>query len=87
MNRIQDQDGKILDRLALGDTVDGIYTVILCPVCGHKTLDNYYICKKCGWEYDSLPPWHYSAANGATLEEYRLRYVGNSDKNGGCYEG
>ncbi len=58
----------------LGTVVDDIYTVILCPVCGQKTLDNYYICGHCGWEYDGFPEDHYSAANGATLREYRDEY-------------
>ena len=56
--------------------IDGIYTEIICPVCGCKTLDNYYICKSCGWEYDGFPKDHYSAANGATLENYRKNIIG-----------
>ncbi|MBQ8742946.1 MAG: hypothetical protein IJZ03_06220 [Clostridia bacterium] len=58
----------------IGTIVDNIYTVILCPVCGQKTLDNYYICGHCGWEYDNFPEDHHSAANGATLQEYRDEY-------------
>ena len=58
----------------VGTIVDDIYTVIVCPICGHKTLDNYDICCHCGWEYDGLPEDQYSAANGATLEEYREEY-------------
>ena len=58
----------------LGDVVDEIYTVILCPVCGEKTLDNHSICHRCGWEYDGFSEDRYSAANGATLAEYRKAY-------------
>ena len=58
----------------VGTVCDEIYTVIVCPVCKHKTLDNYDICRHCGWEYDGFPEDHYSAANGATLIEYRERY-------------
>lgn len=58
----------------IGETVDGFFTVILCPVCGNKTLDNHYICHNCGWEYDGFPDDHYSAANGATLSKYRKQY-------------
>ena len=59
----------------LGTVVDDIYTVILCPVCSRKTLDNYSICRHCGWEYDGFGAEHFSAANGATLEEYRRAYI------------
>ena len=58
----------------LGTIVDDIYTVILCPVCHHKTLDNHDICRHCGWQHDGFPEDHYSAANGATLAEYREQY-------------
>ena len=58
----------------VGETYDDFYTVILCPVCGHKTLDNYDICRHCGWEHDGFPDNHYSSANGATLKEYREQY-------------
>lgn len=57
----------------LGATYDD-YTVIICPVCKHKTLDNYDICRHCGWEYDGFSEYHYSSANGATLAEYRAEY-------------
>ena len=26
--------------------------IVKCPVCGHYTLDEYYICPYCKWEYD-----------------------------------
>ena len=55
----------------VGTAYDEIHTVILCPVCNEKTLDHYGICTHCGWEYDGFPEDHYSAANGATLREYR----------------
>lgn len=58
----------------IGTVIGDIYTVILCPVCNHKTLDNYDICRYCGWEYDGFPEYHYSAANGATMREYRDAY-------------
>jgi hypothetical protein len=70
-----------LESLQLGQRVNDVFTVILCPVCEHKTLDNYYICRYCGWEYDGFSDRHYSAANGTTLEEYRENY--NQGKRGG----
>ena len=58
----------------VGTVCDDIYKVILCPVCGHKTLDNYDICRRCGWEYDGASPERYSTANGTTLAAYREEY-------------
>ena len=58
----------------VGTTYDEDHTVIVCPICNHKTLDNYDICCHCGWEYDGFPEDHYSAANGATLTDYREQY-------------
>ena len=58
----------------VGTSYDEDHTVIVCPICNHKTLDNYDICHNCGWEYDGFPEDHYSAANEATLDEYREQY-------------
>ena len=58
----------------VGTTVDDIYTVIRCPVCYNKTLNNSYICCHCGWEHDDFFEGDYSYANGSTLEEYREAY-------------
>lgn len=52
----------------------GGYSVIKCPVCGAKTLNNYYICPECDWEYDGTPEGEYSDVNHATLESYREKY-------------
>lgn len=62
------------DLPPIGAAYDEDHTVILCPVCNRKTLDNYDVCHHCGWEYDGFPEDHYSAANGAILAEYRERY-------------
>jgi ribosomal protein L37AE/L43A len=58
----------------VGTAYDEEHTVIVCSVCKHRTLDNYDICRHCGWEYDGFPEDHYSAANSATLAEYREYY-------------
>lgn len=63
------------DLAPVGTAYDADYTVILCPVCNGKTLDNHWICPHCGWEYDGFPEDHYSAANRATLQEYRAQYL------------
>ena len=62
------------DLAPVGTAYDQDHTVILCPVCNGKTLDNHWICPHCGWEYDGFPEDHYSAANGATLVKYREQY-------------
>lgn len=62
------------DNLSVGAKYNEDFTVIICPICGNKTLDFQYICPNCNWEYDGFPEDHYSAANGATLKEYRARY-------------
>ncbi len=50
------------------------YAVVTCPVCGRETLDSYWICEHCGWEYDgTTEETLFSAANGTTIREYRLR--------------
>ena len=64
---------RILPKVGVG--VDDIYTVISCPICGHKTLDNYDICRHCGWEYDGALGDRYSTANKATPNEYKMEYM------------
>lgn len=68
-------------QLNVGDTYDGFYTVIRCPVCGNKTLDNYWICPHCAWEYDTHSENEYSSCNQTTLNKYREQY--GKDKNEG----
>ena len=58
----------------VGTAYDDEHTVIICPVCRQRMLDHYDICCHCGWEYDGFGEDHYSAANGATLAEYREQY-------------
>lgn len=51
------------------------YKVIKCPCCGAKTLDSWWICDVCSWEYDGVESdSEYSHANNSTLIEYRNRY-------------
>ena len=28
------------------------FSIVDCPICGRKTLDMFWICSGCGWEYD-----------------------------------
>ena len=48
------------------------FKIVTCPVCGKETLDNYFICPTCGWEYDGTTEEDvYSSSNQATVAEYR----------------
>ena len=48
------------------------YKIVKCPVCGKETLDSYWICRNCGWEYDGITEENeYSSCNKATVAEYR----------------
>ena len=67
-----------------GKIYDGCHTVIYCPICSNKALDNHGICTFCGWEHDGFGEDHYSAANQSTLREYREQYFSalNETKSG-----
>ena len=54
----------------------GMFHIVTCPVCGYPTLDMYWICEHCGWEYDNTKSEdEYSAANSSTIKEYREKYL------------
>ncbi len=68
---------NINDEKAMEEAVmrhPDIYRYAVCPVCTKKTLDNYWICSRCGWEYDESGENDYSVCNGTTLKEYREGY-------------
>lgn len=51
------------------------FKIVRCPVCGHETLDFYWICEHCGWEYDGIIDEDTdSSANGMSVREYRQKY-------------
>lgn len=53
----------------------------VCPVCGSYSFNEYFICRKCGWEYDSdLREDGYSYANGFFIEKYKKEYNCNEVK-------
>lgn len=54
----------------------GMFRIVSCPVCGHPTLDMYWICAHCGWEYDNelQTEDEESPGNGMSLREYRELY-------------
>lgn len=52
------------------------YTIVKCPICGEPTLDRFWICDNCGWEFDgAVFPEHYSSANKCTVQEYQNNYL------------
>ena len=54
------------------------FRIVNCPICGRKTLDNFWICAECGWEYDAFISYdkdEKSLCNGATPQEYRRQYL------------
>lgn len=51
------------------------YTIVKCPICGQPTLDMFWICDRCGWEFDgAVFPDQYSSANGCTVRDYTNKY-------------
>ena len=51
------------------------FTIVKCPVCGEPTLDRFWVCDNCGWEFDgAMFPDQYSSANGCTVGDYTNRY-------------
>ena len=51
----------------------GMFRIVTCPVCGYPTLDMYWICEHCGWEYDIelQTEDEESPCNGMSLRAYR----------------
>lgn len=53
------------------------FSIVDCPICGRKTLDMFWICSGCGWEYDIFVNYdenEESLCNGCTPDEYRRQY-------------
>ncbi len=51
------------------------FKVVTCPICENETLDDFFICQHCGWEYDGcIKEDDCSSANKATVAEYRAKY-------------
>lgn len=59
----------------------GDFHIVTCPICGNETLDMYWICECCGWEYDyTADEDEESISNGMTIKEYRAEYFKNPVK-------
>ena len=53
------------------------FSIVDCPICGRKTLDMFWVCSGCGWEYDIFINYdenEESLCNGCTPDEYRRQY-------------
>lgn len=61
----------------------GLFKIVICPICGEETLDMYWICENCFWEYDgSYNDDDYSYSNDSTVSDYRKTFLdrkNNSD--------
>ena len=56
------------------------YSEVTCPVCGSKTLNNFYPCKRCGWKYDGIvDEMMYSSVNRGCILDHKL-YLKNKEK-------
>lgn len=54
------------------------FSIIDCPICHSKTMDMFWICSECGWEYDLFIDYNnddeFSDCNGERLGEYKNVY-------------
>ena len=49
-----------------------LYNEAICPVCGQVTLDNFWVCENCNWEYDdTIDENEYSDANQGSIRDYK----------------
>ena len=49
-----------------------IFNEVICPVCKQPTLDSYWICENCFWEYDgTYSEDEYSDANKSSIRQYK----------------
>lgn len=66
------QSSAPIDLRATQEYREFDFRIVKCPVCGQETLDSYWICRNCGWEYDGTTEENeYSSCNKATIAEYR----------------
>ena len=72
--------------MKLTETIElksGDFSIVKCPICGEETLDNYFICQNCGWEYDddAKDDKSYSHCNHSTVKDYREKFFLEREKN------
>lgn len=50
----------------------GLFKIVTCPICGEETLNMYWVCENCFWEYDgACNDDDYSFSNDSTVSDYR----------------
>lgn len=66
------QPSTFFDPRATREHLEMGFQIAHCPVCGAETLDSHWLCRNCGWEYDSTTEEsEYSSCNMATVADYR----------------
>ena len=56
-----------------------LYKEVICPVCGQVTLDSFWICDNCNWEYDdTIDENEYSDANEHSFRKFRAPLSGKT---------
>ena len=69
------------DLRSTPDYATGLYSIVRCPVCGEETMNFFWVCENCYWEYDgTTDPDAYSDVNRMTLREYRNRFAAKRRK-------
>lgn len=69
------------DLRSTPDYATGLYRIVRCPVCGEETMDFFWVCENCYWEYDgTTDPDAYSDVNRMTLREYRNHFAAKRRK-------
>lgn len=53
------------------------YKYTICPVCGCLTLNGYYVCDICGWEYDGTVMENEKSIfnNNLSVKKYRKNFI------------
>lgn len=61
---------------------DSYYKYAICPVCGCLTLNGYYVCDICGWEFDGtlMEKEKSTANNHLSIKKYRKLFLSNCSK-------
>ena len=65
-------NGDLIDVRQTKEFLEYGFQIVTCPICQNETLDDFFMCQHCGWEYDgTTEDSDYSSANKATVGEYR----------------
>ena len=73
-----EQNGTEIDLRETPEYKEFGFQIVKCPVCGNETLDSYFICPHCKWEYDGSEGAVFSDANGCSANVYR-QFINKAD--------